>query len=90
MPFRPMAQHSHFLLAKRVMVMFMGPEAYAQSPEAYILLVDKPTQWQWASPLKKIKSNKQRLFSILWLLFSQNVSRSALMWSVWLCKIWIL
>ena len=44
MPFRPMAQHSHFLLAKRVMVMFMGPEAYAQSPEAYILLVDKPTQ----------------------------------------------
>ena len=53
MPFRPMAQHSHFLLAKRVMVMFMGPEAYAQSPEAYILLVDKATQWQWASPQAK-------------------------------------
>jgi len=47
-----------------------------------------PLKWQWASSLKKIKSNKPGLFSIFWLISWKNGSRSALFSSI--CKISIL
>ena len=62
--------------------------AWAQK-RIYCLLMC-PLKWNWDLSLKKIKSNKPGSFSFLWLISSQNVSRSALLWSACLSKIWIL
>ena len=53
-------------------------------------VTDAPQKPRWPTLFKSFKSNKPGLFSILWLISSQNVSRSALFWSVCLCRIWIL
>ena len=53
-------------------------------------VADAQQRPHWSTSFKSFKSNKPWSFSILWLISSQNVSRSALFWSVCLCKIWIL
>ena len=45
---------------------------------------------QWSTLFKSFKSNKPGSFSIVWRISSQNVSPSALFWSVCLRKIWVL
>ena len=53
-------------------------------------VADAPQKPQWPTSFKSFKSNKPESFSILWVISSQIVSRSAWFWSVCLCKIRIL
>ena len=76
--------HSPFLLGKLTMGVFVG---LTLTPETHVFFI---LRWQWASLLKKIKFIISGSFSIIRLISLQNASRSALLPSVCLCKIWIL
>ena len=88
MPFRPMAHHTVTASWLRGWWVCLWGCIWAQKCISCLLMY--PFKWQRASSLTKIKSNKPGIFSILWLISSQSVSCSALLWPVCLCKIWIL
>ena len=82
MSFCPMAHHTvtfSWLRGRRVC---SWGWAWAQKRIFYLLIC--PLMWQGTSSLKKIKCNKPGLFLSLLLISLQNVSCSALLWSV--CK----